>query len=432
MKMIDSRLQDWMTNWISSLNIDDTSKKYILTRINSSTVTTNDILEIYSTYAPSISNKDRELIKFYLKLISADKNESNSKPADKNKIVSENEKHTYRTSKKSGKTDDIPPMIPAIINKKFQNAMSLVDDDTAYIQPLSLTSADNLVFENGQLYFEGMPATAATLKEYYTTSGIENLDLPLLRLFYAIILNRFATTWAEDRTVEQTITIYYPDLCKQLGMSSNTNESQKKDFINRILSFQTIMGVIDRGKRGEDILPVLVYLGNDNKKNTISFASPYMVRVIEDIYNASIRKTKENLPLLKKNGEPQLLPAYSYMIKPSITKEKNKKAVEIVFIVITTIAQSNTLNPSITAREIINKNLILKQSIDLCSSTPNKTLLLKRAFTKAWELLKTQTELTNIYKNIELPDITNYPTMSSLDMVFEFHHEGIMKEQNLT
>ena len=59
--------------------------------------------------------------------------------------------------------------------------MTLNFDDKAYLQPISGT--DRLMYENGQLLFEGFPATAATLKRYYTSDEIEKFDLPLLRVF---------------------------------------------------------------------------------------------------------------------------------------------------------------------------------------------------------------------------------------------------------
>lgn len=343
------------------------------------------------------------------------------------------EKREYRTKKNAGTVDEIPAQVPAITNKSYQNAMTLNMDNKAYLQPLS--STDNLVYENGQLLFEGFPATAATLKRYYTSDGIENFDLPLLRVFYAIILNRFAKTWQEDKSIEDVVTLYYPDLAKMLGKSLNINQENINSCINSILSFQTIMGIIDKGKKGNDILPVLVYMGNDVEKNTISFASPYMVRVIRDIYNASIRKSKTGTPILKKNGTPQMLPSYSYMIKSSIAKEKNKKAVEIVFIIVSLIEQCGNNEPHIKASTIIERNQPLKQAINKCKTQGNINNLLTRAFSKAWELLNTHTTLKEHYIDIQLPDITAkdfkalwIPTSSSLDKVFSFKHNGKIKK----
>lgn len=340
----------------------------------------------------------------------------------------------YRTRKKSGAFTQIPTTIPAITNKSYQNAMTLNPDDNAYLQPLS--SLENLVFENGILYFDNLPATAAKLSNRYTKEGIDNINLPILRMFYSIIMEGFLKTWNEDQSVDEVITIYYPDLAKRMGKSSNISQSDIDSFISTITSFQNIMGIVDKGTRGNDILPVLVYMGNDVEKNIIRFSSPYMVRVIQDIYKASIRKSKVVLPETGKPKSIKTLPSHSYLIKSSITKEKNKKAAEIVFIIVTLIEQAGNSTPHIKASTIVERNAQLKESINSSKSTSDKNKKLNRAFSKAWELLRTQTTLLETYKNIQLPDpkapdFNKYiPTTSTLDTVYEFPHDGKISSES--
>ena len=86
--------------------------------------------------------------------------------------------------------------------------------------------------------------------------------------------------------------------------------------------------------------------------------------------------------------------------------------------------------PHIKAETIVERNTQLKESLMASKSTSDKNKKLNRAFTKAWELLRTQTDLLNTYKNIVLPDpkapdFCKYiPTTSTLDTVYEFPHEG--------
>ena len=344
------------------------------------------------------------------------------------------DKKTYRTKNRAGDVAEIPEHLPIITNHIYQNAMTYNDDDKAYLQPL--TSADGLVFEKGMLFFEGFPATGATLQHRYTKDNIESFNLPMLKVFYAIILNRFRETWNEDKSVEEIFTIYYPDLAKKIGKSANISQNDVDSMINTIMSFQNIMGIVDRGKRGSDILPVLVFMGTDVENNTIRFASPYMVRVIKDVYNASIRKSKQNLPLLNKDGSPKLAPSHTYIPNLKLGKERNQKAVEIVCIVVATIEQAGSHGtPHISARTIIERNQLLKQSIENTANASNQNKMLQRAFNKAWELLRTHTDIMERYKNIQLPDpkakdfkAKYIPTMSNLDMVFEFPHEGKIKD----
>ena len=282
------------------------------------------------------------------------------------------------------------------------------------------------MFENDTLFFEGLPASAAQLKHLYTKDNIEDFDLPLLRVFYATILNRYMKTISEDNTIEEVITIYYPQLARQLGKSSNISRMDVETTINDILSFRNILGITEKG---QNILPVLVYLGEDREKNTISFASPYMTKIVKDLYKASIRRNKKTgKAMLKKDGTPQLEASYTYLPDMSLAKERNKKAVEIVCIVVATIESAGKDNiPHISARTIIERNQLLKRSLKQAKSAANQNTLLNRSFSKAWELLVTKTDIKEKCPNMILPDIKNkdfkakwIPTMGCLDMVFEF------------
>jgi hypothetical protein len=348
------------------------------------------------------------------------------------------EKKEYRTKAKAGEIAEIPNKLPLITNPTFQNAMTYNDDDKAYLQPF--TSLDGLSCENGMLFFKGLPATAAKIEHLYTKNNIEEFNLPLLRVFYAIILNRFQETWKEDKTVDDVITLYIPDLAKKIGKSPNISNNDVSSIISKVTSFHNIMGIIDRGKRGNDILPVLVYLGNDTEKNTIKFASPYMIRVIQDLYKASIRKGKTRLNENNINSIPKRLPSHTYIPSLELAKERNQKAVEIVCIIVTTIEQAGNYGiPHISAKTIVSRNPLLKQSIEGTTRLSVKNTYLERAFRKAWELLRYKTDLIVKYKNIKLPPDPNtddfknnktkyIPKMSNLDMVFEFPHEGKIKD----
>lgn len=327
-----------------------------------------------------------------------------------------------RTLSKAGKVDEVPSFIPAITNRKYQYAMTLNDNDVAYMQLFS--SMDNLVYKEGVLVFEGLPATAAKVKNYFTSEGIEKLNLPLLRMFYAILLYRFTETWNEDRSIEEITTIYFPNLAKMMGKALNLGKNDMENTIKQILLFQNIMGIIDRGKKGNDILPVLVYMGCDVQKNTISFASPYMVRVIKEVSRASIRRNEHGEAKVSKSGEIEKDAVYTFLIKSSIAKEKCRDAAEIVFIVVTLIEKAGNTEPHIRASTIINRIPSLKKRLTESKRNSDRNVILKRTFSKAWEILVTQTNVMDFYKDIQLPGREDVPTMKTLDMVFRFRHKG--------
>lgn len=337
-------------------------------------------------------------------------------------------KKPHRTKQKAGDTAEIPDRLPVITNQKYQNALTFNKNSSAYLQPLSDTGS--LMYRDGILHYKGLPATLADLGDLCTESGIGKLNLVLLRSLYAVILNKISGSLPEYHANDEAINIYYPDFSKKIGKSPHIGNTDVKEFINSIKLFETVIGIVDSGTKGSDILPVLIYRGYNGDKNTISFSSPYIVRVIKDIYKASIRVDKKGNARLKKNGEPQILPSYSYLVDMGIVKERNKTAAEIVFIVTALIEQSGKHTPHIRASTVVERNLPLHKSLEK-STTGYKNVLLKRAFEKAWELLKDKTYLTEVYKNIKLPDpkdTSSIPTTFTLDMVYEFPHDGKNKK----
>lgn len=329
----------------------------------------------------------------------------------------------YRTKNKAGNTTKIPDRMPVITNHEYQNAMTLNKNNTAYLQLLSDKS--RLKFKKDILLFNELPTTSADLQELYTEDGIEKVNFCLLMAIYSIILQRFSESQPENYKTE-IITVYYPEFAKKTGKSTHITYKDIEECIKNMKLLGNMVGIIGNGTKSSDILPVLACIGNDADKNTISFASPYITRIVNDIYGASIKRNKKGEPLLKKNGEPQMCPAYSYLIDMSIVKEKNKKAVEIVCAVVALIEQAGNNIPHIRIRTIIERCPLLSRSL-YGQSSGNKNNFLKRAFAKAWDLLQKKTYLSSVYKNIQLPDPKDkpsIPTSSKLDKVFTFPHEG--------
>lgn len=333
-------------------------------------------------------------------------------------------KAPYRTKSRAGNTAEIPDRLPVITNPKYQNALTFNKNGTAHLQILSDTS--ELGFKDNTLTFRGLPATSTELSQLYTEKGMEKADLSLLRAVYGIILAEYSK--ACEKKLKK-ITIYYPDLAKKTGKSPGINTTDVKECVKKLKLFQNIFGIINNKTNSTDILPTICQVGFDKEKHTVSFCSPYITKLIREIHKDSIRTDRNGLPIKKKNGLPQMSPAYSYLVDMNIVKEKNKKAVEIVLTVVTLIEQAGKNIPHIRAKTIIERTPLLSQSLQ-GQSGGNKNNLLKRAFTKAWELLREKTYLTSVYKDIQLPDPNNIsciPTSSTLDMVFQFPHSGKIK-----
>ncbi len=340
-----------------------------------------------------------------------------------NPIFCQNVK-TYRTRHRAGRIDKMPIFYAIITNSDYKDAISLLENNRAYLQALS----DDCSIEsiNGTLLINGLTASFSEITERKTMDNIENLDLPLLRSLYSIILFHSEKALKEGKESPLVITIYVPDLLEYPGKSKSSRH-EILSIIKKITQFHNLVGIINN-----DILPVMIYAGESQDKNTISFMSPYLTRVITETYKASIITDKKGKPITNKTGIPKTKPSHSYLIKPSIRNERNKAAIEIVHSVVTLIERSGNHTAHIRAKTLIEQNPYIMKSLD-GENTSHQNQTLRRVFSKAWQLLKTHTSLEATYKNIKLPDAENpssIPTMSTLDTVFEFKHDG--KVTNVT
>lgn len=334
----------------------------------------------------------------------------------------------YRTVSRAG--DDIQRKMPTSLAitsyEPYRYSMSLHQEGNAYLQPL--TSTDGLKFQNGKLYFTGdkvKQVSEMELQNMKTKAGIENIDLAFLRVIYSLILKDF-----EDHSLRFTARThkwYIPSFAHYLGLGTNLSKKNIQSIIDKIQSYHNITGILHGTRNGnpvQSLYQVLNFESYDDTKNTIEISSPYMRYVIETVCNVTIKLSKGK-PVLKKSGEPMRIPSHSYLIHSDIAKEKNKAAVENVFIIVSGIEQSGSRGYHIAATTLIEKNPQLKERL---SKSNNKYQLLKRCFSKTYELLKTKTDLEKAYTDILLPDSKDprlIPTKATLNgLVINIQHKG--------
>ena len=340
----------------------------------------------------------------------------------------------YRTKAKAGNLDEIPTSLAFPTMAKYQYSIGLHNEGDAYIQPL--TSTDGLSFDVGKMFFADnriKQVSEVELQNMKTKEGIDTIDLPLLRTFYSIIFNAFQKT--NYQQLKPVITLYVPELAKYLGIRpKGLNREDITNIIIKTQAFHNIVGIqhgIRNGKPTQSIYPVLNFEGYNEEKNTISISSPYFNNLIRTLYDIAVKKDKDGKPQIKRNGSPAFaLPMNSYLVNADIAKERNKVAVENVFIIVALIEQAGNNIPRIKASTIVERNVQLQKRLQ-DNVKPNR--LLSTTFKKTWELLRTKTTLGQSYYNIQLPDPkdpANIPTMSTLETtVFKFQHDGKIKKK---
>ena len=334
--------------------------------------------------------------------------------------------------------------IPTIIQDGYRDGMSFYSANPESVAHLvSLTNAPE--YKDGILYFENLPFSRAIIKELSTNKDIDKIDLPLLKVLYLVILKDFLDKnknrdYYEATNNEEIVRIYVPDLAHILEKDFSLNKKTISSLIDAVSSFQNIIGVMKEkvgDKEYKSILPVLVFIGYEEKTNTIRFTSPYMTELIKTIYKASLRQRSlgELMAIEGYNDDD----SYSDIIHSSIAKEKNKTAVEIVTEVVKILETTESGSiPMISAETLIRHVPQLVERLNRFQErekyprgSQNKAL--KRAFTKAWELLSTKTDLRQQFSNIIIPDPTDpqmIPTMTNMyQLVFQFSMGPLEKKK---
>ena len=331
-----------------------------------------------------------------------------------------------------------PDNVATLTYKPFQYATSLFQEGNAYLQAGIDTS--NLKLKDGKLFFEDENSkvlrelTEVELKNCRNWEPITEITgLPFLRAYYSILLGTYQEALRQGKPLLENIKIYVPDLLEYLGLQRNANRQTIDKIVNQMVSFNNVIGVMNyirNGKPRQSYYAIFLFGKYEEHSNTITVWSPYLIKVIETIIGEAIKiDSKTKLPKLDKNGKTIPLATNSFLIKSSIYGERNQAAVENVIIIIQVIEQAGNFTPNIKASTIIERNPIFKYRLDE-SSSRHKTQLLERVFKRTWELLREQTHLTDVYKNIQLPDPNdpkNIPTIKTLNMVFTFPHEGKIK-----
>lgn len=330
----------------------------------------------------------------------------------------------YRTRKQVA-ADNVPENLATPSVHNYQTALTIQNSTTAHMLPID--QKIQLRHEDGIWYFDGIEATSVNLSEIKDNKLSQ--DLWTLRMLYSVVAKKLIEEFNErtislDQLEKFPVTIYVPDLFKAMGVK-NYSTKNLGALISKIQNdYSHLIGVIPERAHGKiyyNLYATIVWHSYNQKTNTITLASPYMNQLIYNIVKDSIRRDKEGKIQTNKKGYPLLKAHHSYLLKSTLVAERNKRAAENVRIICVLIEQAGDNVPHISAKTIIERNPELEQALMKKNNTANQNTLLKRTFTKTWELLRTQTHLLEKYPDIQIPD--TIPTMATLDIVFEFPHK---------
>lgn len=319
------------------------------------------------------------------------------------------------------------PILP-----RYRSALGLARSNHAHLQMIRKDVADHVDYEGGEPSLNGQPVDNGFLANSRDDrpGAVAGIDMPTIYLAYSLVYDSLRDDPTRPEKIDEAIRdpafcgrslrYYVPELLRAAGITSNANDSSLWALLGRIGACRNAVGVIPT-VAGAEYLPALFLRGYDAEKNMIELASPFFHKIVLLSRRDSILRDEDGEPRLRYDGEPLMAPSHSELVKFTILKERNRRAVEAVCVIVAAIEAADGDIPRITARYVVDRCPNLGNALKAANPV-NRNGILERTFRKAWELLLTQTRLTEAYKDIRIPH--EVPTFSRLDEVIEFPHKG--------
>lgn len=344
----------------------------------------------------------------------------------KEKAQGELHRDTTRAARRSANLGSAGYYQFAISDKLHQYALTTQKNNNAYIALMNPDFFERMDFKNGILTYD--QETAGVIKQYkkdgYT--DIQTLDFPLLTQIYT------AAARSNIRNDAYTITVSTTKFFREMGI--DITHGHASDIMQKLHSFENCVGIMPGT---QTISKLFSLIQVDMKNQTMTFAVPYIFRLIE------VLEEKNRIETKTRSGEIKtgLLPFHNTLIHSKIASEKNKAAVELVYLITTGLLQrgydldtktnykknARTKHPnrttySISFQSLIRRTQLLGPRIESCKDQANQNKALRRAFTKAYQLLEEKTDAFQWFTNLHYEKII--PTMATLDKMLTFTHEG--------
>ena len=311
-------------------------------------------------------------------------------------------------------------------DKKYQHALTPQQNKNAYIALMNPDFFKRLDFKDGTITYNS--DTAGIVKQYrqgkYT--DVQELDFPLLTQIYT------AAVKTNIRHDAFTITVSLPQFFREMGIE--TAKGNAPDIMTKLHSFENCVGIMPGTQTVSKLFSIIQL---DMKNQTMTFAVPYIMKLSE------VLAEKNHVERKTRQGEliDYRQPYHNTLVHSSIAKERNKTAVELVYLITTGLLQrgytpdiqtyrkkdAKTQFPeritySIRFLTLINDAPLLRGRIQSYQDMKDKNKALRRAFEKAYQLLDTKTDAGEWFVRLQYTKVI--PTMTTLDDELTFTHEG--------
>lgn len=314
----------------------------------------------------------------------------------------------------------------AISDKKYKFALTTKRNKSAYIQVVKPGFFEKLDFTGGVITWDREVAGVIRNNRRGSYEDIQDIDPALLTQIYT------AAVKAHKSHNGYTITVYFHKFLREMGIDPGKNNAP--DIMRKLQSFENCVGVM----QGTGIIAKLFSIIEINAADdTMTFAAPYIFRLIDEL------ESKNKIERKTKDGDYEYIaPYHNMLVYSTIANERNKTAVELVYLIIAGLHQrgkvpdANTYakknmqhrDPRLVTYQtsfgsLVDDTSILSGRIEAYKSTADKNKALRRAFEKAYQLIETKTDAGEYFIDLQIPKII--PTISTLDDKLTITHHGV-------
>ena len=312
----------------------------------------------------------------------------------------------------------------SISDKKYKHALTTKQNKSAYIAVMTPDFFEKLDFTGGIITFDREIAGYIKADRRGSYEDIQDIDLPLLTQIYT------ATVKAHKSHSGYTITVYFNAFLREMGI--DPGKSNAPDIMRKLRSFENCIGIMPGV-----IAKLFSIIEINERDNTMTFAVPYLHRLIDEL------ESRNKIERKTKNGEYEYIaPYHNMLVYSTIANERNKPAVELVYLSIAGLHQrgkvpdANTYakkdmqhkDPRLITYQtsfgsLVDDTSLLSGRIEAYKSTADKNKALRRAFEKAYQLIETKTDAGEYFIDLQIPKII--PTISTLDDKLTITHHGV-------
>lgn len=307
----------------------------------------------------------------------------------------------------------------------------------------------------GELTFNGMPASRVDLTDIETKQRITELNTPLLHGLFSVIwfnlikdidkvspiptkqdeeqyysnlspqermmnpVERWLNfdRWWHQNLDNYGIRVYIPSLMRYLSPNSNFDEDKFQLFLKELEKLDRIFGVkrvMVSGKERMIKSRLLVYGEYDQVTNTIKINSPYINRLVMDMFRDKSYEYKINgKPVLDSEGNKKYLPTVTTAGHNALLSQRDARAVEIAAYLIGFLKARHTRNNvktiNIKANTVVGVCVGLREALADADDYDTKKMLLRRTFTDMWKYLREYSDIPQMYEYKEvIPTVASY------------------------